>query len=140
MPDGAPHVVQLPGIEVRGRVLACGTPNLRGPSEGGRQRNVPGRVADEGQFMGEGRALGERNGCLGRKKWMCLQHEASWNFGYTPGRRREHAIIIQQVLSWRLAKLRVSAFKFLYDIKNAFWCLKNKNRNALLAKIIMIIL
>ena len=50
-----------------------------------------------------------------------LRYRAKWNCGYSKGRRRGHAIIIQQCVSLRLSRAKVSHAKFLYDMRNAFW-------------------
>ena len=49
---------------------------------------------------------------------------ADWLLGYIPGRRRESAVLIRQVTTWRLERLGVKSLTAFHDLTNAFGSVK----------------
>ena len=48
-------------------------------------------------------------------------------FGCVEERRREEAIMTQDITRWRLRRARISHMASFYDAANAFWAVKAKN-------------
>ena len=57
-----------------------------------------------------------------------LKHVSSWNFAYTRGKRRAHVRFIQPAPSWRCSSAKLLRYKYLYDLKNAFWFVPKLHR------------
>ena len=49
---------------------------------------------------------------------------ADWLHGYIPGRRRESAVLIRQVTTWRLERLGMKSLTAFHDLTNAFGSVK----------------
>ena len=49
---------------------------------------------------------------------------ADWLHGYIPGRRRESAVLIRQVTTWRLERLGLKSLTAFHDLTNAFGSVK----------------
>ena len=49
---------------------------------------------------------------------------ADWLHGYIPGRRRESAVLIRQVTTWRLERLGMKSLTAFHDLANAFGSVK----------------
>ena len=49
---------------------------------------------------------------------------ADWLHGYIPGRRREAAVLIRQVTTWRLERLGLKSLTAFHDLTNAFGSVK----------------
>ena len=49
---------------------------------------------------------------------------ADWLHGYTPGRRRDSAVLIRQVTTWRLERGGLKSFTAFHDLTNAFGTVK----------------
>ena len=49
---------------------------------------------------------------------------ADWLHGYFPGRRRELAVLIRQVTTWRLERLGLKSLTAFHDLTNAFGSVK----------------
>ena len=58
-----------------------------------------------------------------RDMWSPLAPDG-WLHGYIPGRRRESAVLIRQVTTWRLERLGMKSLTDFHDLTNAFGSVK----------------
>ena len=58
-----------------------------------------------------------------RDMWSPLA-PADWLHGYIPGRRRESAVLITQVTTWRLERLVLKSLTAFHDLTNVFGSVK----------------
>ena len=65
----------------------------------------------------------------------CKTQKRHFAYGYTKGRRREQAILIQSQTSWKLRNLGINHTKSMRDIANAFPSIAHKSLNDMLDKV-----
>ena len=84
-----------------------------------------------GKPRGDGQRLVVLLCCMGALFFRHLLHEqlswkeAPWAHGAVRGRRREVAMIVQKVISWRLSKGGWFHLTRFHDVKNGFWSLSH---------------
>ena len=59
-----------------------------------------------------------------KRDMVSARAPADWLHGYIPGRRRESAVLIRQVTTWRLERLGMKSLTAFHDLTNAFGSVK----------------
>eukprot|EP00971_Amphidinium_carterae_P265120 5258928-Amphidinium_carterae.1 len=121
---------------------SCRLPLLKPLCRAGLSRQACGRVCSQVKCV-QHSAFREalrllcvcgRRAQLSPTQWHCFRARGTcraartWAYGYQKGRCKEHAIISQQCLGWRLAQAGRSHATVLYDMQNVFGPLTSRDR------------